>query len=149
VPLLVRIVPLAFQHALREITASAAARLVGIAGIGCTLVDGTALRLQHHILRIDFACTAIDLTAMFVILVLAMPIATKRKVQGLVVGVPTVLTANLGRLVMVAGVSQWAPEQFGWVHGLLFVALMAVFVAGAWGVWLRISRNDWDEGWDS
>ena len=139
--------PLSATAWLRESTAVVALWAVRAAGLSVTLAGGTGLVLRNHILRIDLACTAIDWLVLFAVAVAVVPVAANRKKTALLVGLPTIAVLNVLRLVAVALVSEYSPQQFAFVHGVVLQASIAVSVSSMWVAFLWASRNDWKPGW--
>ena len=140
--------PLLVREGLQNATATMVAPLVSATGIEVAALAPHDLRLANHPFRIDFECTAFRIVLLFTMAVLVTPVSLKRRLQGLLIGVPTIVVANLVRIVGLAGVSEFRPEYFNVLHAYTFQALMVVFAGGAWAYWLSISRNDWLPGWD-
>ena len=133
--------------ALRELTARVASWGVGLVGVPCLYDGGNQLYLSNHVLRIDVACTAVAWMIMFVVSVLVVPVVRNRKWQALSVGLPLILVANLVRLVLVAMVSEWAPQYFFPVHDRVLQASMAAVVIAIWAGFVWFARDDWKAGW--
>lgn len=134
--------------ALMVATATATSALLGVAGVPCTLDQGNLLYLTNHTFRIDPGCTGVTWLLLFTIAVLLMPVTGKRKMQGLLVGLPALIILNFGRLVVVALVSEHSPASFEFVHDRIMQGGFVVATAALWAIWMWVSRNDWKPGWE-
>jgi len=105
-------------------------------------VQGNDVVLASRILRIDPDCTGITLMIMYAALVLAYPLSTKRKLLGLVIGIPVIAAANLARLFAVAQLSGVLSDNvFFFVHDYLFKIVMIAVIIAAWAVYLTSARR--------
>ena len=105
-------------------------------------VQGNDVVLASRILRIDPDCTGITLMIMYSALVLAYPLSTKRKLLGLVIGIPVIAAANLARLFAVAQLSGVLSDNvFFFVHDYLFKVLMVAVVIVLWALYLASARR--------
>ncbi len=129
-------------------TASVTSVLLDAAGIPATLADGNLLYLTNHVFRIDPGCTAASWLLLYAIAVVSMPVARSRKIQGLIVGLPSLIVFNLLRLVLVAAVSEYRPASFDVIHDIVMQSSFAVFTALLWAGWMWVSRDDWKPGWE-
>lgn len=144
---LAALTPLPVREALQSATTNATAPLVSAAGFEVATAPPHDLKLTHHTFRIDFECTAFRIILLFVMAVAVTPVSRKRRLQGLLAGVPLIVAANLIRIVGLAGVSELSPHHFDLLHAYTFQAFMIVFAGGAWAYWLHLSRNDWLPAW--
>lgn len=130
------------------VTARLTSVLLDVVGIPATLADGNLLYLTNHVFRIDPGCTAASWLFLYTIAVVLMPVARIRKVQGLIVGLPSLIVFNLIRLVVVAAVSEYRPALFDVIHDIVMQSSFAVFTALLWAGWMWVSQNDWKPGWE-
>jgi exosortase/archaeosortase family protein len=129
-------------------TAEATSTLLRTLRIPCVLVDGDHLHLTNHIFRIDPGCTGITWLVLYLIAVAFMPVATSRRIKGLLIGLPVLVAFNFVRLVSVAAVSQWSPLHFDLIHDFVMQSAFVVVTVSMWAVWMWWSRNEWKPGWD-
>jgi exosortase/archaeosortase family protein len=122
-------------------TASLSAVLIGLVHIPASL-SGIDITLPSRVLEIDVDCTAIQLAALYAALVIAYPVPPKTRLLGLIVGLPAIFVANLGRLLAVAVVSEHLNEaMFSFAHDFLFKVVMMLLIIGLWGWWLQTARQ--------
>jgi exosortase/archaeosortase family protein len=130
-----------FLDPLMPATAAAAAALVRLAGIPVSLV-GRELFLSTRTLLIDLDCTALTIAALYTALVVAYPLSVRTRLLALAIGLPTILLANLIRLLGVAVASEHlSPWMFAFAHDYLFKVAMMLVVVGLWATWLQIARG--------
>lgn len=141
------LLPLSAMAAFQSATTGAAAPVISAIGISVAHVPPHDLLLTNHTFRIDLECTALRIMLLFGMTVAVTPVKPKRRVQGLLIGIPAIAAANLIRLLGLAGVSEMWPEYFHVLHTYTFQAFMILFTGGAWALWLSASRNDWLPGW--
>jgi len=129
-------------------TTGVTSALLDVAGIPCVLVEGNRLYLTNHTFRIDPGCTGVTWLVLYAITVLLMPVSAMRKIQGLLVGLPTLVAFNFVRLVMVAAVSEHWPLQFFYIHDKIMQGAFVGVTVLLWAGWMFLSRNDWKPGWE-
>jgi len=123
-------------------TAHIAGALFNITGVPAKVLDNEIL-LTSRTLRIDPDCTGVSLMALYAALVLAYPFTVRRRVIGLLAGLPALLVANMVRLDFVAQASQRLDERgFAFVHDYLFQIVMVGVVIGLWAVYLVSARRN-------
>jgi len=142
------LVPDAVTWATIVATAKASSAMIMAVGIPCTLAEGNRLYLTNHIFRIDAACTGGLWLAMYALAVVFMPVSRKRKVQGLLIGLPVLVVFNLVRLVVVAAVSLYWPVRFYFIHDQAMQGGFVVVTVLVWVGWMWLSRDDWKPGWE-
>lgn len=122
-------------------TASLTGACASLTGVNA-VVSGNEVRLASRILRIDVDCTGIALMTVFSALVLAYPLAAKRKLLGLAIGLPVLVVANLIRLTAVAQLSgPLSDRAFLFVHDYLFQIGMMLVVILLWATYLAWARR--------
>jgi exosortase/archaeosortase family protein len=71
-----------------------------------------------------------------------MGVSMKRRVLGLVLGIPAIWLGNLGRVVgVVMAKDVWGIENAMLVHDWVFQAGLIVIVLGIWIIWLLSSKG--------
>jgi len=120
-------------------TAGAASRLVGLP----VVVQGNLMQLPSRTLAVDPQCTAVDLLVVYAALVLAYPIAWKKRLLALATGAAVLEVINIFRLVGVAWASEvLADRQFTLVHDYLFEFGMVFVVMMMWAVALSVAKQN-------
>ncbi len=140
------VAPAAVTDWMRVVTAYVASTGVRAVGVPVAL-DGTLLRLHHHVLRIDLACTALEWFVLFAAAVAVVPVARDRRLAAILLGIPAIAVLNIVRLVAVAVVSEYDPSRFIFVHDYVLQGSIALAVGGMWALFMWLSRNDWSPGW--
>jgi archaeosortase B (VPXXXP-CTERM-specific) len=123
---------------LENITASILGFLLRIFGMDVVVSGNTVTIVGHITLRIIDECTAVFGSIIYISCVLAYPADVKKKVIGIVLGIPCLYAINMVRLVILAfvGVGVSNPEIFEFVHNYLWQTIFIVFVIVIWLVWV-------------
>ncbi len=121
---------------LENITASILGFLLRIFGMD-VVVSGSIVDIRGHSgLEIIDECTAIFGSIIYISCVLAYPAGVKKKVIGIVLGIPCLYAINMVRLVILAFVVVLNPGLFEFVHTYLWQTIFIVFVIFIWLVWV-------------
>jgi archaeosortase B (VPXXXP-CTERM-specific) len=122
---------------LENITASLLGFLLRIFGMDVA-VSGNGVTIMGHItLNIIDECTAIFGSIVYLSCVLAYPTEIRKKIIGIVLGIPCLYAINMVRLVILAFVGVFSnPETFEFVHTYLWQTIFIVFVILIWLVWV-------------
>lgn len=90
-------------------------------------------------------CGAVEVFALFIAGVLALPHPLKKRFLGIVLGVPLLYILNVSRLAILGyiGLHYPNPEMFRFVHEYLWQGLYVVFAAALWLAWTEyIAKTD-------
>jgi len=87
--------------------------------------------------EIHYRCTGFLPVAILAVAMLAHPAHPKRKIVGLMAGIPFLLVINQIRLVNLFVIGSSNPELFPVAHEVLWQAVVALSVLGIWTRWLR------------
>ena len=121
---------------LENITASILGFLLRILGMD-VVVDGNTVTIVGHItLRIIDECTAMFGSIVYISCILAYPADVKKKVMGIVLGVPCLYAINMVRLIILAFVGVSSPGIFEFVHTYLWQTIFIAFVILIWLIWV-------------
>ncbi len=121
---------------LENITASILGFLLRIFGMVVVVVGNTVTIVGHFTLRFIDECTAMFGSIVYLSCVLAYPADAKKKVIGIVLGIPCLYAINMVRLVILAFVGVSSPGIFEFVHTYLWQTIFIVFVILIWLVWV-------------
>lgn len=118
--------------------AGSASRMAGLDAV----VEGSSILLPSRTLVVDPQCTAVDVLIVYVAIVLAYPIAWRKRLLALVTGAAVLQTANLIRLVGVAWASEALSDRaFYLVHDYLFEFGMVFVMLLMWAASLSYARR--------
>ncbi|MEA1907976.1 MAG: exosortase H [Euryarchaeota archaeon] len=120
---------------LENITASLLGFLLRIFGVDA-VVTGNTVAMDRLSLRIIDECTAMFGSIVYISCVLAYPTDLKKKIIGIVLGIPCLYAINMVRLVVLAFVGLSIPEIFEFVHTYLWQTIFIVFVIVIWLIWV-------------
>jgi exosortase/archaeosortase family protein len=85
--------------------------------------------------QISKGCTGFVPAALLATAVGAYPAASRRKLAGLLLGVPLILGVNLARLVHLYYLGVYQPRWFPLAHGIVWEGIIALAVLGSWLGW--------------
>ena len=120
---------------LENITASLLGFLLRIFGVDAA-VTGNTVTMDRLSLRIIAECTAMFGSIVYISCVLAYPTDPKKKIIGIVLGIPCLYAINMVRLVVLAFVGLFSPEIFEFVHTYLWQTIFIIFVIVIWLIWV-------------
>jgi archaeosortase B (VPXXXP-CTERM-specific) len=121
---------------LEDITASLLGFSLRIFGLN-VIVNGNIVILDGLVLEIIDECTAIFGSIIYISCILAYPADVKKKIIGIVLGIPCLYAINMARLVVLAFVGVFSnPEIFKFVHNYLWQTIFIVFVIILWLIWV-------------
>jgi len=124
---------------IREITALILGVL--LSSLGKTEVNGAKLSFSGFTVEIIDECTAIFSAIVYCSCVLAYPTTLKRKVVGIIFGVPCLYAINLLRLFILAIVGAFYPSMFEFMHVYLWQASFIIFVILIFLLWLKMTEK--------
>lgn len=125
-----------FDAWLNHATAAMLAGALWLLGAGGQTV-GTVVTSKIFSAEIITECTAIFPLMIFLAAVIAYPSGWKKKLWGIVLGVPAILFVNLIRLVSLFYVGYWFPSVFETAHLLVWQSLIIFFAVLFWLVWVE------------
>ena len=121
---------------LENITASILGFLLRIFGMDVVVSGNTVTLVGHITLKIIDECTAMFGSIVYLSCVLAYPADFKKKVIGIVLGIPCLYAINMVRLIILAFVGVLSPGIFEFVHTYLWQTIFIVFVIVVWLIWV-------------
>ena len=121
---------------LEDITASILGFLLRLFGMNLVVSGNTVSIVGCIPLRIIDECTAMFGSIVYLSCVLAYPADVKKKVIGIILGIPCLYAINMVRLVILAFVLVSSPGIFEFVHTYLWQTVFIVFVIVIWLVWV-------------
>jgi archaeosortase B (VPXXXP-CTERM-specific) len=121
---------------LGNITAYILGLLLRIFGMDVVVAGNIVDLIGHGGLEIIDECTAIFGSIIYISCVLAYPADAKKKVIGIVLGIPCLYVLNMVRLVILSFVMVLNPGIFEFVHTYLWQTIFIVFVIVIWLVWV-------------
>jgi len=110
-------------------------------GVGANLlgsdaeVTGSIIKARHAALEINHECTGVFVLLVYATFVLAYPAPWWHRVSGIAIGITTLMTINIARLILLTLIASKYPGWFAYFHEYffqgLFIALLA-FLASIW-----------------
>lgn len=104
-------------------------------------VSGTMLYSSMLTLNIKRGCDAIEATALFVSAVLAFPVAFRKKIPALIIGVFTLVAVNFIRIItlFITGVKH--PSLFNFMHDQIWQIIYIAIAVLMLFIWLQSVRR--------
>lgn len=88
-------------------------------------------------ISIEAGCNGVEATLILVAAMLAFPSPWKKKLIGLLWGIPAVQVLNVVRIVSLFFLGDYNKQWFEWAHLYLWQALIMLDVLVVWLLWLR------------
>ncbi len=126
-----------FDEWLNSTTAAMLAGALWLLGAGGQTA-GTVVTSKIFSAEIITECTAIFPIMIFLAAIVAYPSGWKKKLWGIVLGVPAILFVNLIRLVSLFYIGYWFPSVFETAHLLVWQSLIIFFAVLFWLVWVEL-----------
>lgn len=126
-----------FDSWLNHTTAAMLAGALWLLGAGGQAI-GTVVTSKIFSAEIITECTAIFPIMIFVAAVIAYPSGWRKKLWGILFGVPAILFVNLIRLVTLFYIGYWFPSVFETAHLLVWQSLIIFFAVLFWLVWVEV-----------
>jgi len=120
------------------VIASSTAWVLDLFGYECIVRERWIFSLSHAAaLEIVHGCDALEPTMAFLAAVLASPVAFRRKIPGLLVGIPALLLINIGRIVTLFLIKAHKPDLLDVMHYDVWQAMFIVLAILAWAIWVQ------------
>lgn len=109
------------------------------------IVNFWASEDQPFIFRVVPDCGAIPSLSIYIAAVLAFPVAFRKRILGVLLGVPILYGVNIMRLTCLAFIGAWTNggEVFKFSHEVVWQGVFIIFVVGVWLAWVEfvVRRN--------
>lgn len=102
------------------------------------VVTGTRLASARGHVDVSFGCDALEPIVYFAAAVLAFPARWRRRLVGLVIGVPALFALNILRIVTLYYVATRAPGWFDAAHVDVGQPIFIVLTLGLWFAWVML-----------
>jgi archaeosortase B (VPXXXP-CTERM-specific) len=126
---------------LAVLTAQATLFLLHLSGIEAAQAASQIYHPGGFAYEVCYRCTGILPAAFLAVAILAYPGALSRKVIGLFLGVPVLISLNLARLMHLYYVGVHNPAAFDLAHGYLWECLLILATFGIWFGWMRWAKE--------
>ena len=121
-----------------SVTASAVGWILGVLGEPVTS-NALTLSSPQGSITIAHGCDVTFEWIVYVAAVAAFPASWRSRGWGLFVGLSSIFTLNLARVVSLYYVLTRRPAAFEFVHAYLWQALFMILVFVVWGIWARMA----------
>ena len=99
--------------------------------------SGTSLILSTMTFEIIHECTGIFALMIYFSCTIAYPTNWKRKIIGIAIGFPFILTMNLVRMIVLVYIAGYHQDIFDYVHSYLWQGTFIIFVILIWFLWIE------------
>lgn len=101
-----------------------------------TTLQGATIRVPGFSVAVVDQCTAVYESALLAAAILAFPATTHQRATGITLGIVTLSTLNVVRIVSLVIVGAWLPDWFSAFHLYAWQATFAVVVVIFWLGWV-------------
>ncbi len=105
----------------------------GVASSGKIIWD----TVSGFAVSIEAGCNGVEAGIVLIAAMLAFPASVRQKLIGISIGMLTVQTLNLARIISLFYIGQWSQTAFEWAHLYLWQALIMLDVLIVFLIWLR------------
>ena len=100
-------------------------------------IQGT--RISDHSFAVEVAqgCDAIQVCSLLASAVIAFPVASRRKLRGLVLGILWLQLLNLLRIVTLFWIGSYFPRVFQTAHEVVWPGILITLTIATWMLWVR------------
>jgi exosortase/archaeosortase family protein len=122
---------------LRAATTYIVSRLLDLVGI-TNVADTTHIRFANAYWEVTPECTAVNVFILYVSFILAYPARLRSRGIALLIGLPFIFIANIGRLVVLGLATVHFPGSTRWFHDYIWQAVFVLLVVVMWLVWIGV-----------
>lgn len=106
-------------------------------GLNAFIEHGTFINIEGKRLSIVSECTSISYILIFASAVIAYPASFKKKLGGVLIGVPVIVLLNLLRIVFLGWLGEHFPSHFNLFHEYLWEGGFLLVVLFLWMIWVN------------
>lgn len=99
--------------------------------------SGPLLTLQKFSIRVVTECTGLCEMLIFLAAVIAYPANSKKKLLGLLFGIPLLYIVNIIRMIFIIVIGNWNPKTFNFMHLYFWQVVGILIIGGVWLLWIE------------
>lgn len=99
--------------------------------------SGPLLTLQKFSIRVVTECTGLCEMLIFLAALLAYPSSFKKKMLGVLFGIPLLYIVNIIRMIFITVVGNWYPQTFNFMHLYFWQVVGILIIGGVWLFWIE------------
>lgn len=100
-------------------------------------VSGKIISLSNFSIQVIGECTGLFEMLIFLAALIAYPANYKKKLLGILLGLPFIYLINIIRMVFISVVVNWRPETFDFLHVYFWQVAMIFIILSAWILWIQ------------
>ena len=105
---------------------------------GQVWIDGNTLSISGFAVQVLDMCNGVEATIILLAAILAFPAPWLYKFKGLFIGILTVHTLNILRIISLLYLGVYKPAWFHWVHWYLWDSLIMLDILIVFLTWIRL-----------
>jgi len=100
-------------------------------------ISGRVVSLPNFSVEVVGECTGLYEMLIFLAAMIAYPSAWKKKLLGVVLGIPFLYLVNIVRMIFITVVGNWSPKTFNFLHLYFWQVAMILIIVSAWVLWIE------------
>jgi archaeosortase B (VPXXXP-CTERM-specific) len=100
-------------------------------------VSGKLIFLSNFSIEVIGECTGLFEMLIFLAALIAYPSTLKKKLIGILLGIPFLYVINIIRMVFISVVANWSPKTFDFLHVYFWQVAMIFIILAAWILWIQ------------
>ena len=101
-------------------------------------MNENVLSIPGFRVRVVDMCNGVEATILLLAAMIAFPAPLLYKLKGMLIGIATVHTLNILRIISLVYLGAYKPEWFEWVHWYLWDALIMLDILVVFLAWIRL-----------
>jgi len=99
--------------------------------------SGPVLALDRFSIRVIGECVGLNEMLVFFAIVLAFPTNYKKKLWGVLFGIPALYIINILRMILITLAGNWNPKTFDFLHLYFWQVAGILIIGGLWLFWIE------------
>jgi archaeosortase B (VPXXXP-CTERM-specific) len=121
---------------LEVLTAIVTGFVLNVVGITAE-VSGKLIFMDNFSIEVIGECTGLFEMLIFLAALIAYPANYKKKLLGLILGIPFIYVINIIRMAFISVVANWSPKTFDFLHVYFWQVAMIFIILAAWILWIQ------------
>jgi archaeosortase B (VPXXXP-CTERM-specific) len=121
---------------LMAVTADITGLFLKLSGLAVR-ISGRVVSLPNFSVEVVGECTGLYEMLIFLAAMIAYPSAWKKKLLGVVLGIPFLYLVNIVRMIFITVVGNWSPKTFNFLHLYFWQVAMILIIVSAWVLWIE------------
>ena len=100
-------------------------------------ISGPVVALNNFSITVVGECTGLIEMLIFLAAVMVYPARYKKKIEGLLLGIPLLYIFNIIRMLFIMIISNWNPKTFDFMHVYFWQVAGILIIGGMWLFWIE------------